>query len=163
MSVLEWLESTRLALFIQESIWGYPIVLSCHAIGMAVLVGIVLMINLRLLGFASAVPIDPLKTMLKVALLGLVINVLSGSMLFVANAANFLGNTAFQIKALLLILGIILLSVESRRIFSPSVSAESVADSGPIKIMAGVSVVAWVGVIVAGRLIAYVGDAYPSF
>ena len=163
MAIFEWLENTGLALFIQESIWGYPIVLSCHAVGMAIMVGIVLMINLRLLGFASAVPVGPLKTMLKVALLGLVINVISGTMLFAADAVDFLGNTAFRIKALLLMVGIVLLIVESKRVFSPWVTSATVADSGAIKIIAGASVVAWVGVIVAGRLIAYVGDAYPSF
>lgn len=152
--MLEWLESSAVARLVQESIWGYPIVLSSHAVGMAILVGIVLMINFRVLGFAPGVPIRSLKVMFRVALIGLVINVVSGTMLFVANADAFYESNPFRIKIVLLVAGGVLLALLSKRIFGPGDSAARAAE-GTTRIIAGASIVAWLGVIVAGRLIAY--------
>lgn len=152
--MLEWLESSAVARLVQESIWGYPIVLSSHAVGMAILVGIVLMINFRVLGFAPGVPIRSLKVMFRVALIGLVINVVSGTMLFVANADAFYESNPFRIKIVLLVAGGVLLALLSKRIFGPEDSAARAAE-GTTRIIAGASIVAWLGVIVAGRLIAY--------
>ncbi|MEX2123525.1 MAG: hypothetical protein WD795_06500 [Woeseia sp.] len=152
--MLDWLESTDLARMVQESIWGYPIVLSGHAVGMAILVGIVLMINFRVLGFAPGVPILPLKALFRVALLGLLINVVSGTMLFMASANSFYESNPFRIKVILLITGGILLVLLSRRIFGPADSAQKTSQAA-VKSIAALSIAVWIGVIVAGRLIAY--------
>jgi len=50
VSVFEWLEETRLALWVGESLWGYPLLLSLHIVGLAMVAGIFTMLNLRLLG-----------------------------------------------------------------------------------------------------------------
>jgi hypothetical protein len=152
--MLDWFENTGLARMVQESIWGYPIILSGHAVGMAILVGIVLMINFRVLGFASNVPVFPLRSMFRIALLGLLINVVSGTMLFIANANAFYESSPFRIKIILLITGAILLVLLSRHIFGSPDSAQK-SSQMTIKAIAGVSIVVWIGVIVAGRLIAY--------
>jgi Co/Zn/Cd efflux system component len=153
--LLDWLESSAVARIVQESIWGYPIVLSAHAIGMAILVGIVLMINFRILGFAPRIPVSSLRIMFKVALLGLVVNVVSGTMLFVANADAFYESNPFRIKVVLLVTGSALLVVLARRVFGPTAAGRSDAIESSTRIMAAASVLVWLGVIVAGRLIAY--------
>jgi Co/Zn/Cd efflux system component len=153
--LLEWFESSAIARIVQESIWGYPIVLSAHAVGMAVLVGIVLMINFRILGLASSIPIPSLKIMFKVALWGLVINVVSGTMLFMANADAFYESKPFRIKVILLVIGVALLVLLSRRVFGATDTARNETVEASARIIAGASVVVWLGVIVAGRLIAY--------
>lgn len=151
--MLEWLESTAVARLVQESMWGYPIVLSAHAVGMAILVGIVLMINFRVLGFATAVPTASLRIMFKVAMVGLIINVISGTVLFTANADAFYESNPFRIKIVLLVIGGTLLAVLHRRIFGNGVSTGKLEDS--TRMIAGISVLVWLGVITAGRLIAY--------
>ncbi len=153
--MLEWLESSAIARLVQETAWGYPIVLSSHAVGMAVLAGIVLMINLRVMGLASAIPLSALRTVYRVALAGLVVNVISGSMLFVANADAFFQSSPFWIKMTLLSVGIALLVVMSRRLFNASNRLNDTSPPPPLKLMAAISSVAWLGVIVMGRLIAY--------
>ena len=153
--MLDWLENTAIARMVQESMWGYPIVLSSHAVGMAILVGIVLMINFRVLGLAPKVPISALKTMYKIAFVGVVINVLSGSMLFVANADAFYESTPFRLKIILLVVGTTLLVNLARRIFSSSDSAPEYVPTRQVKLLALVSSIVWIGVIVMGRLIAY--------
>lgn len=154
--MFDWLERTRAAILIQESLWGYPIVLSGHAVGMAVLVGLVLMINFRLLGFAPRMPLASLSIFIRVAMLGLVVNVVSGSMLFAANASGFVESTPFRVKILLLLVGGILLYVVARRL-PPGAST---APSRGMRVLAAVSCLVWIGVIVSGRLIAYVDVDY---
>ncbi len=154
MPFLQWLEETGLALWVQENPWGYPVILSLHAIGMALLVGIVLMVNLRILGFAPLVPVPFLKPMMKVALWGFAVNVLSGTVLFMTSAVSFVRNGAFQIKFALLIVGGVLLVMLWRRLFPSGVQAA--AAPGGVRAICVASMLAWLGVIVAGRLIAYV-------
>jgi Co/Zn/Cd efflux system component len=158
--VLDWLENTGVAHMVQESAWGYPIVLASHAIGMAILVGIVLMFNFRILGFASGVALASLKPMFRVALTGLVINVVSGTMLFVANAKQFVESTPFLIKITLLIIGAVLLVLQSRQVFRGDAAGGQRKIGAAARVTAAVATLVWVGVIMAGRLIAYVDVAY---
>ena len=153
--MLEWLESTAIARLVQESAWGYPIVLSAHAVGMAILAGIVLMINFRILGLAPRVPLSALKPIYKVALVGLVINAISGTMLFVANPDAFFQSTPFWLKMSSLAIGITLLIVTARRIFAPGATDTASVPAGNLRLLAAISSLAWLSVIVMGRLIAY--------
>ena len=50
MFVFEWIEETRLAMWVGESLWGYPLLLSLHIVGLAAVVGIFTMLKFRLLG-----------------------------------------------------------------------------------------------------------------
>ena len=165
--MLDWLENTGVARLVQESTWGYPIVLSSHAVGMAVLAGIVLMINFRVLTPGWSMPLPPLQAMYRVALAGLVINVISGLMLFVANADAFVESTPFLIKIGLLVIAITLLVMMARRLFGTAGLVGRTVMAGAtgydargettsrLKVMAAVSTIAWFGVIITGRLIAY--------
>lgn len=154
--MLEWLESTALARLVQESAWGYPIVLSAHAVGMAILAGIVLMMNFRILGLAPRVPLSALKPIYRVALFGLVINAISGTMLFVANPDAFFQSTPFWLKMASLAVGITLMIVTARRIFAAGGPADiASAPGGNLRLVAAISTLAWLSVIVMGRLIAY--------
>ena len=153
--MLEWLESSYIARMVQESAWGYPIVLSAHAVGMAILAGIVLMINFRVLGLAPRVPLSALKSIYKVALIGLVINAISGTMLFVANPDAFVQSTPFWLKMGNLVIGITLLLVMAKRLFPSPGIVEGAAPGSNIRTLAWISSIAWFGVIVMGRLIAY--------
>lgn len=155
MDFLSWLQQTGLARYVQEDPWGYPIVLSAHAVGMALLAGVVLMINFRVLGFARTVPLEYLHRLMKLAFLGLLLNLVSGLMLFVADAVTHFGNVAFRIKILLLIAGGILMVLLSRRVFPATGVDHDAAAAGSTRAIAGISVLVWTGVIVAGRLIAY--------
>jgi hypothetical protein len=158
MALLSWLEQTALAHYVQENPVGYPLVLTTHAVGMALLAGIVLMINFRVLGFGRTVPLGYFKRLMKLALLGFVLNLVSGAMLFVADASSHAANVAFLTKIALLIVGGALLIALSRQILPAAVTAagEVVEASDTARHIAAVSVLVWIGVIVAGRLIAYV-------
>jgi len=153
---LEWLENTGVARMVQESSWGYPIILSTHAVGMAILAGIILMINFRIMGLASGLPLTSFRPMYRLALFGLLINAVSGTLLFVANPDAFFESNPFRIKVILLIVGITMMLRMGRRVFGSGVSADTAAAVAPSKLAALISTMVWLGVIISGRLIAYI-------
>ena len=53
--MFEWLETTAPAIWVGESLWGYPIMLGCHVVGLAIVVGLFMMRDLRLLGFFQGI------------------------------------------------------------------------------------------------------------
>ena len=61
MGLLIWLEETGLAEWVRSSIPGYPAMIAAHAIGMAVMVGLALALDLRLLGNFAEIPYSALQ------------------------------------------------------------------------------------------------------
>lgn len=157
MPFLLWLQDSAVARYVQEDPYGYPIILTCHAIGMALLTGIVLMVNFRVLGVAKRVPLSFMRTLLKVSLVGFIINLISGILLFVSDAEKFFNNTPFRIKIVLLILGGILLVVLMRQVLNQgeATGVPATEESTQGRVVAALAVCVWLGVIVSGRLMAY--------
>lgn len=158
--MLDWLESSAVARLIHETTWTYPLILSAHAVGMAVLVGIMLMINFCVLGFARDIPVAAMRPMLGIVLAALVISVVSGSMLFISNANAFFESGPLRVKALLLVVGGVLLWVASRQWPRTDQRVPARSKRSGARMLAALSVVVWIGVIVAGRLIAYFDTPY---
>lgn len=148
--MLEWMEQSALGLWVGESEWGYPFVLSAHAIGMAILAGMIIMINLRLAGFAASAPVERFTRMLDLIYIGLVINVASGIALFCGGASRVAPVWAFWAKLLFIAVGL-------WAFFKAYNGAAK--ESGPPtrdqRYMAIASIFFWVLAIICGRLIAY--------
>ncbi len=155
--MLEWLANTAMARMVQESMWGYPIILSAHAVGMAIFGGLVLIINLRVLGLASGMSFTGLKTIYRICWAGLLLNAVSGALLFIADVERFITSAPFQLKLILLSTTIVLVATMARQIFSSPQPIRKLSVS--TRVMAAISTLALLGIIVAGRLIAYVDGA----
>jgi len=153
--MLDWIQSSGIAHLVQSSLWGYVIVLSSHAIGMAVLVGLTLVIYLRLLGMAPDVPLPPLRSLMHIAFIGFAINLISGSMLFAADAYYFVGSWPFRIKFGLLMLSAVFLGITYRRLVDKNAESAGLSDVSIGKVVPALGITVWFGVIVSGRLIAY--------
>ena len=156
MAFLEWLQNTWIGTTIAESLWGYPTFETMHAIGMAMLIGSLGLIDLRVLGYKPQLPLIDTRTLLPLAWIGFTLNAFSGTLLFISNAVEFYGNTMFRIKILLIILGGINAALLSRRIFREVPAGGPVAPTTSAKWLAATSLVFWFGAIVSGRFIAYV-------
>ena len=156
MGFLLWLQETLLAAWVRESDWGYPIVLTCHAVGMAMVVGPVFAFDLRVLGYAKKIPLDWFGTLFTIAWSGFAINFVSGILLFATNATVFIGKWAFQLKILLIIAAGIATWLLAGRIAAEARRNASVEGSPQRHSMTALlSIVFWSGAIVAGRIIAY--------
>jgi hypothetical protein len=160
MDLLQWLEATSIATFVRESpsLAGYTLVLSMHAAGLAVVVGVNTAISLRLLGFAPSIPAAPLAKLFPVMYVGFTINAISGSMLFLASATNMGTSVMFLSKMIFVVLGFISIELLRAKVFSQGAVLESGALPPGAKLFATFSLVAWGGAIVSGRL-----TAYPNF
>lgn len=101
ISLLAWLEDGALGLWVRESLWGFPIALSLHAVGMGLLVGIHYMLALRLLGVAPALPWPALLQWQRLMWGSALLALLSGLMLVCAYPAKALTNPLFFVKLLL--------------------------------------------------------------
>lgn len=159
MPIVDWLENTALALWILESEWAHPILLCFHAVGMAVVVGMIWMISLRVLGFAASLPLITFERAFTIAWLGFAINAASGVVLFLVNGDNYLMNWAFDLKMALIAAGGVTLWLLRR-----TTLGSDRPPGGGAKALALAAIVFWLGAIVAGRTIAYTLealDAYP--
>ena len=156
MEFLEWLQSTWLATLVAESLWGYPTFETMHTIGMALLIGSLGLINLRVLGVKPEIKLFETRALLPLAWLGFTLNAISGSLLFISDAVMFFGSYTFRLKIVLIILGGINAALLSRKIFTePPPGGAAVAPTTGMKWLAGTSLVFWFGAIICGRLIAY--------
>ena len=142
--------------WVAGSIWGYPIILACHAVGMALVAGTVVMINLRVLGFARKVPVTLFDKLSVIAWAALALNLLTGLALFTGDPVKFFYHPVFWIKISLIILGAVsVLAIVQELHKAASVPADSSEMPPRTKLIAGFSLAFWAGAIIAGRLIAY--------
>lgn len=157
MSLLHWIESSAVATMIRQSIWLYPAVEIVHIFGFCLLVGSAVLFDLRLLGFANQFPLKKASSYMTIwAVISGILVIVSGVILFIVNAVSLVSNPAFIIKLVLLALA------AANALFFHFFTArtidqwnESVKTPGTVKLAGMISIVLWIGIIAAGRFIAY--------
>jgi len=151
------IEALPIARMMRESLWAYPIVETIHIVGFVILVGSVVMFDLRVLGLSKNLPVRGLsRHLLPWSLGALALIVPTGFLMFTAHATDFLGNRTFQLKmALLMAAGIN--AVVFRTGPYQSVAHWDVGTRAPLAAQASVaaSIVLWIAIISCGRLLAY--------
>jgi hypothetical protein len=155
--MFDWLENTSVAIWVGESLWAYPFMLSFHVVGLAVVVGIFSMRDLRLLGMFKGLRPAAFLTLSKMAWIGFIVNAISGTFLFTSQAVTFVNSTPFLLKISFIIVGMILASVIQSRLRGELADGSGdVAISASTKMIALVSLSLWMAAIITGRLIAYI-------
>ena len=154
---LVWLEESGLGEMMRKSAWMYPIVEIIHIVGFVILVGAVVMFDLRVLGLGRGLPVTGLaRHLLRWSWVGLALVVPAGLMMFTAHATEFATNPAFLLKLALLATAAVNVAFFH---FVPyrSVSGWDVAAEAPVGARAAAmsSIAIWIAVITCGRLIAY--------
>jgi hypothetical protein len=154
MGLLNWLEALPLSVWVHESpsIWAQPTVLTLHTMGMGVLVGACWMLDLRLLG-VGRMPLSAFRWVFRAVALALVINVVTGVLLFMARAT--LWGTAFPFLIKILLVVASAATVLPLRSYVFAKDADQRQLDGRARMLAVVSILAWTGAITAGRLLAY--------
>lgn len=138
------------------SLWAYPMLLAVHIVGLAIVVGIFSMRDLRLLGMFSGLQPAAFLPLSRLAWVGFIINAISGILLFTSQAVTFVNNTPFLIKIVAILSGMALAGVIQTRLRSELALAGGCAEiSGSTRSIAMASLVCWLTAIIAGRLIAY--------
>ena len=155
MDVLSTIEHSAFCTWVREdsSLWAYPGIRFMHTVGLAMVVGMSAMINLRLLGFARTLPVAPLERYFPIIWAGFWINAMSGTILLAADATTKLTNPAFGVKMVLIALAVVNLVLIRRVVFRDPDVDTSVSGLG--RFLAAVSLLLWFGATTAGRLMAY--------
>jgi hypothetical protein len=171
MGVIDAIENSAFAVWVRESpsIFAYTTILALHAMGLAIVVGLNVIVSLRLLGFGAELPLAPMRKLFPWMYLGFTINALSGLALLAANASNDLGNWMFLTKLTLILLAMVNLELTRPFAFNPQSSVVAAAGASVdasvdalraarVRAVAVGALVLWSGAIVAGRL-----TEYPAF
>lgn len=164
MKFLDWLQALPISEWVQTSDYGFPMLLAAHSIGLAGVVGILMVLDLRVLGVAQGIPIAALSRLMPIAWLGFWINALSGVLLFMANATRLVSNWSFILKMSAVLLGGLVSWLLWRSLAQGRESGSSLAErprytvTPGTRITAVISLLVWFAAIVFGRLIAYVMD-----
>jgi hypothetical protein len=136
--------------WVTASAWAYPALEAAHIAGVALLLGSLVVFELRVWGQAPAIGAEPLARLaLPVTLAGFALAAATGLTMFAAQATELIGNRAFLVKmALLAALGANAALFHGRGSLA---RLDAVARAQTL-----VSTVLWLLVIAAGRWIAYV-------
>jgi hypothetical protein len=155
MKFLSWLEHLAFSQWILTDLWAHPMLLSMHTIGMAFVVGIVLMLDLRVLGFAPGLSLGLFERLLGLAWAGFGLNLVSGILLFMAYATTLILNWTFDLKLGLILAGGISVWSLWRTLRAGQQTDGVVVFGDRAKTLAVISALFWLGAIVAGRYIAF--------
>ena len=155
VSLARWLHTTTLADYMNGA-WEWPIAESLHFIGLSLLMGTVGLFDLRLMGLARQIPFSALHRLIPFGIGGYVLNMLTGICFLTAAADQYMYNPAFQLKILSMsIAGVNVLLFYTTmfrkvRLLGPGENAPL-----PARIIGGVSLTCWIGVIAFGRLLTF--------
>ncbi len=130
----------------------YPVVNLAHVAGVILLVGGIGVVDLRIMGYGKRIPLGPLSRMLTpLAIAGLLIQAITGFMLYAADAGPLLDSTVLRIKLALIAVALVN-ALLFRRLFG---DLENETPPHLARTMAGLSLACWLGAVGLGRWIAY--------
>jgi len=159
-TIWDWIYDLPISVMIAEGAWQFPLLEVIHIYSMIFLITAVALFDLSFMGF----PVGG-ETISRVAKMALRwtwvcfgINAISGTLLFMSRAPEYAGNWAFQLKIALVFVGMIFHTIVLRK--AVRWETAPAMGFGSKLLMGGISMLIWVGVIIASRWIAY---AIPEF
>jgi len=157
VELLKALETSGFSVWVRESgsLWSFPGILLVHTYGMGIMVGVILAVDLSILGFVPALPLAPLQKFFPLVWVAFWLNAITGTILLAADATAKLTNPDFGVKMAFIVLAVVNQRMIQKRLFRDA----PVVERGTAKGLAWMSMVCWLGAITAGRLLAYVGGA----
>ena len=151
------LEAMPIAVAMRQELWLYPIVEIVHISGFVILVGSIVVLDLRLLGLSRALRVSVLtRHILPWSVAAFLLIVPTGLMMFMAHASDLLTNRAFQLKLLLIMLAGINAAAFHVGVYrSVARWDESSVPPAAARVHALASLMLWFSVLACGRLLAY--------
>lgn len=155
--VIAWLESTPINAFMLDTPWAVPAAETLHFMGLTLLLGSLLVVDLRGLGMLRMIPFEQAHKLIALAILGFAINAVTGTAFLFFDPSRYFANVGFLYKLVLILLaGINALVFELlvfRKVRAGDMSAQ---ESMVAKVTSGLSLVFWFTVLVLGRFMPYV-------
>lgn len=158
LRILQWLEATSFSTNLRESVYAWAVVNGTHVIGLALFLGLMLFVDLRLLSvrLTSVPTAEVWRRLSPWVFAGFALMAVTGALLFVSDPVRFWGNIFFRIKVVALALaGLNALAFHygiGQRLGEWGTAGATPAAA---RVAGGVSLALWVAIVVCGRLIAY--------
>lgn len=155
------LKATSLSTWISTSRWAWPICETFHFIGLSMVIGVVGLLDVRLMGFLRRIPISALRAMVPWGIAGFVINVITGAAFFIGAPEQYVFNVAWWYKVLFLAVAgvnaLVFETTQGARVFTLPPH-----DPPPMGFRAAgaVSLLSWFMVLYWGRMLPFIGNAF---
>jgi hypothetical protein len=161
-----WLEQSSLGVAIAESDWLFPIIETVHVIAIALVVGSIVTLDLRLLGFAwrKRAVTEVAADVLPLTWICFVVAVIAGALMFVSAAQKYIHDLPFQLKMVLLILaGVNMAVFHSLTYAKVQVWNHQTRTPRGARIAAALSLLFWISIVGCGRLVGFTTENAPTF
>ena len=157
LAICSWLENTRLGLGISQSIWIFPAIEMVHMFGIVVLVGATSILDLRLLGLMLRdEPVSRLAhATLRWAWISFTVMVVTGSLMFVAEATKCYNSAPFRLKMLMMVLAGVNALIFHSFAYRGVKCWELGSTPFGARFAGALSLIFWFGIVGAGRWIAF--------
>ncbi len=144
--------------WVHSIVWLWPFMEIIHFIGLSLLLGGLIVIDLRMAGHFKALNPAATHKLLPLVFIGFGLNLMTGVLFFYGDPMRYSVNIGFQIKMVLVVLAGLNALLYYWKINPVMHTWDAKAESPPIaKLVAYASLATWTGVLVCGRLIPYVG------
>lgn len=157
--VIDTLNATALSGFVMTNAYLFPVLEMAHFVGLCLLFGSLIVVDLRVVGFAKSVPIQRVEVFVRFALIGFAINLMSGALFVIGDSDRYLVNIAFWAK-----MGLIVLAGLNTAYFVKRIKPQMDMGVASTRLTNGARTVTWLSltlwtcVIILGRFIPYVED-----
>ena len=157
-ALTEEMMASNLTQWIQATYWLWPILEIFHFFGLTLLMGGLIIVDLRMIGFFSYIGLEEVKKLLPLVIFGFLVNLITGVLFLFGDPSRYSINIGFQIKMILVLLAGCNAAIYHVKV-EPLFSNLNLKDRLPlvIKITGFTSLTLWTGVLLLGRLIPYVG------
>ena len=157
-ALTEEMMASNLTQWIQATYWLWPILEIFHFFGLTLLMGGLIIVDLRMIGFLSYIGLEEVKKLLPLVIFGFLVNLITGVLFLFGDPSRYSINIGFQIKMILVSLAGCNAAIYHLKV-EPLFSNLNLTDRLPlmIKITGFTSLTLWTGVLLLGRLIPYVG------
>jgi len=157
---LDWLTDSSYAAWVNES-GGWPIALTIHAFGVAIVIGFMAIFGLRLMGRFRTMPYTSLNRFFPYIWIAVAFQVVSGFTLWMSKPAQYLADGMFEVKFALVIIASIVTAYFQGTFRREAPAWEAAGKVSPRgRRLVEASCVLWAAVVIGGRLTAYLGSLY---
>lgn len=157
-SLVRAIEGGAINDWVLSTFWLWPLLEIIHFIGLSLLLGSILIVDLRLAGFLHQIDLKSTHRLLPWAATGFAMNLVSGVLFFFGDPARYSINIGFQIKMILVLLAGLNVLLYAVKINPHIASWDAHGDTTLLaKSVAWASLLVWTAVLLLGRLIPYIG------